>query len=85
MGQGYQCNGNFDFMMGVAKIGYISRQLIKHGRPSETPVALIRWGTRAEQDTLTGTLADIEDRVKARIFSRLRSSLLDRWCFSGST
>ena len=60
--------GTLIFMMGVAKIGYISRQLIKHGRPSETPVALIRWGTRAEQDTLTGTLADIEDRVKAADF-----------------
>ncbi|WP_098742535.1 uroporphyrinogen-III C-methyltransferase [Paenibacillus sp. EZ-K15] len=60
--------GTLIFMMGVAKIGYISRQLIKHGRPPETPVALIRWGTRAEQDTLTGTLADIEDRVKAADF-----------------
>ncbi|MGG4343919.1 uroporphyrinogen-III C-methyltransferase [Paenibacillus lautus] len=60
--------GTLIFMMGVAKIGYISRQLIKHGRPPETPVALIRWGTRAEQDTLTGTLADIEDKVKAADF-----------------
>ncbi|MHA2858469.1 uroporphyrinogen-III C-methyltransferase [Paenibacillus lautus] len=60
--------GTLIFMMGVAKIGYISRQLMKHGRPPETPVALIRWGTRAEQDTLTGTLADIEDKVKAADF-----------------
>jgi uroporphyrinogen III methyltransferase/synthase len=27
-------------------------------------VALIRWGTRAEQQTLTGTLANIEQRVR---------------------
>lgn len=60
--------GTLIFMMGVAKIGYISSQLMKHGRPPETPVALIRWGTRAEQDTLTGTLADIEERVKAADF-----------------
>lgn len=60
--------GTLIFMMGVAKIGYISGQLIKHGRPPETPVALIRWGTRAEQDTLTGTLADIEQRVKEANF-----------------
>ncbi|MGE7055963.1 uroporphyrinogen-III C-methyltransferase, partial [Paenibacillus glucanolyticus] len=60
--------GTLIFMMGVAKIGYISRQLIKYGRSPETPVALIRWGTRAEQDTLTGTLADIEDKVKAANF-----------------
>ncbi|TQR97789.1 uroporphyrinogen-III C-methyltransferase [Paenibacillus ottowii] len=60
--------GTLIFMMGVAKIGYISDQLIKHGKPSDTPVALIRWGTRAEQDTLVGTLADIEAKVKAANF-----------------
>ena len=60
--------GTLIFMMGVAKIGYISRQLITHGRPPETPVALIRWGTRAEQDTITGTLEDIEERVREADF-----------------
>ncbi|MDQ0660667.1 uroporphyrinogen-III C-methyltransferase [Paenibacillus sp. W2I17] len=60
--------GTLVFMMGVAKIGYISEQLIRHGRPAQTPVALIRWGTRAEQDTLTGTLEDIEAKVIAANF-----------------
>lgn len=60
--------GTLIFLMGVAKIGYISEQLIRYGRPPETPVALVRWGTRAEQDTLTGTLADIEAKVKAADF-----------------
>ncbi|WP_068615732.1 uroporphyrinogen-III C-methyltransferase [Paenibacillus tuaregi] len=55
--------GTLIFMMGVAKIGYISRQLVKYGRSPDTPVALIRWGTRAEQATLIGTLADIEEKV----------------------
>ncbi|USB34241.1 uroporphyrinogen-III C-methyltransferase [Paenibacillus sp. YPG26] len=58
-----QATGTLIFMMGVSNIGYISRQLIKHGRPSDTPVALVRWGTRAEQATLIGTLADIEQKV----------------------
>ncbi|MFB9279174.1 uroporphyrinogen-III C-methyltransferase [Cohnella cellulosilytica] len=57
--------GTLVFLMGVAKIGYISEQLIKHGRTPETPVALVQWGTRAEQRTVVGTLGDIEARVKA--------------------
>ena len=60
--------GTLVFMMGVAKIGYISEQLIRHGRPASTPVALVRWGTRAEQDTITGTLEDIEAKVIAANF-----------------
>lgn len=60
--------GTLIFLMGVAKIGYIAGQLIKHGRPPETPVALVRWGTRSDQETLVGTLADIEDKVKAADF-----------------
>lgn len=55
--------GTLVFLMGVAKIGYISEQLVKHGRSPQTPVALVRWGTRAEQRTLVGTLADIERKV----------------------
>lgn len=60
--------GTLVFMMGVAKIGYISEQLIRHGRPAQTPVALVRWGTRAEQDTLIGTLENIEAKVIAANF-----------------
>ncbi|SDT29584.1 uroporphyrinogen III methyltransferase / synthase [Paenibacillaceae bacterium GAS479] len=60
--------GTLLFLMGVAKIGYISGQLIKHGRPPETPVALVRWGTRPEQQTLTGTLGDIAEKVEAAGF-----------------
>ncbi|MNB67680.1 Uroporphyrinogen-III C-methyltransferase [compost metagenome] len=60
--------GTLVFLMGVAKIGYIRDNLIRHGRSPETPVALIRWGTRAEQETLTGTLADIEEKVLAADF-----------------
>lgn len=55
--------GTLVFLMGVAKIGYISEQLIRHGRPADTPIALIRWGTLASQRTITGTLGDIEAKV----------------------
>lgn len=60
--------GTLIFLMGVAKIGYISEQLIRHGRSPETPVALVRWGTRAEQETLVGTLANIEQKVQESSF-----------------
>ncbi|QHT62086.1 uroporphyrinogen-III C-methyltransferase [Paenibacillus lycopersici] len=60
--------GTLVFLMGVAKIGYIAEQLIKHGKPASTPVALIRWGTRVEQRTVTGTLETIEAIVKAADF-----------------
>ncbi|WP_231637424.1 uroporphyrinogen-III C-methyltransferase [Paenibacillus sp. FJAT-27812] len=60
--------GTLIFLMGVAKIGYIADQLIKHGKPPETPVALIRWGTRVEQRTVVGTLETIERIVKEANF-----------------
>lgn len=52
--------GTLIFLMGVAKIGYIAEQLIRHGKSPETPVALVRWGTRVEQRTIVGTLQTIE-------------------------
>ncbi|GGF89301.1 uroporphyrinogen-III C-methyltransferase [Paenibacillus aceti] len=63
-----QTTGTLVFMMGLTKIGYIAEQLIQHGRQPETPVALIRWGTRAEQAVLTGTLENIEQKVLAAGF-----------------
>lgn len=55
--------GTLVFLMGVAKVGYISRQLISHGKSPDTPVALVRWGTHPEQETLVGTLSNIEQKV----------------------
>ncbi len=52
------------FLMGVAKLDYISSQLIRWGRPPSTPTALVRWGTRVEQQTLVGTLETIAAQVK---------------------
>ena len=55
--------GTLIFLMGVAKIGYIAEQLIRHGKSPQTPVALIRWGTLPEQRTVVGTLETIEQVV----------------------
>ncbi|CNH87029.1 siroheme synthase CysG [Yersinia pekkanenii] len=46
--------------MGTVKAAEISRQLIAHGRATTTPVAVIGRGTRADQQVLTGTLAQLE-------------------------
>jgi uroporphyrinogen III methyltransferase/synthase len=50
--------------MGVGRLAEISAELINGGRSPKTPVACIRWGTRPEQETVTGTLADIAERVE---------------------
>ena len=49
--------------MGVGRLTEISSELISAGRDPETPVACIRWGTRPEQSTVTGTLKNIAEKV----------------------
>ncbi|PTX64577.1 uroporphyrinogen III methyltransferase/synthase [Melghirimyces profundicolus] len=51
-------------LMGVKHLPTIRDALLKHGRSPDTPVALVRWGTRADQQTLTGTLANIVQKVR---------------------
>ena len=53
------------FLMGIAALDDIATNLAKHGRPPETPVAVIEWGTLAKQRTVTATLATIGDAVHA--------------------
>lgn len=57
--------GTVVFYMGVKNLPHIVAQLLENGKSAETPVAVIRWGTCAEQRTVTGTLADITERVHA--------------------
>ncbi|WP_226619182.1 uroporphyrinogen-III C-methyltransferase [Cytobacillus firmus] len=52
------------FYMGVSNISYIADNLILHGKPKETPVILIQWGTYGRQKTLQGTIGDIAEKVK---------------------
>jgi len=60
--------GTLVFYMGIANLENICEQLIAHGRPPETPVAVIRWATTPKQETLTGTLADIVETVRHKEF-----------------
>ncbi len=50
--------------MGTMKAAEISAQPIAHGRDSNTPVAVISRGTRADQQTITGTLQQLEELAK---------------------
>lgn len=52
------------FFMGLRNLPVIASKLITHGRPSRTPVAVIRWGTRPDQQVVTGTLTNIAARVE---------------------
>lgn len=52
------------FLMGVKNLANIVKNLMDHGKPSDTPIALVRWGTTAKQQTVTGTLETIVEVVK---------------------
>jgi uroporphyrinogen III methyltransferase/synthase len=58
--------GTLVFLMAVKNLDIITQKLIENGRPSDTPVAVIRWGTRPDQRTIVGTLKDIASIVKEK-------------------
>ncbi|MEH2091804.1 uroporphyrinogen-III C-methyltransferase [Nostoc sp.] len=49
--------------MGIHNLPYIVEQLSASGLKVETPIALVRWGTRPEQEELIGTLETIVKQV----------------------
>lgn len=51
--------GTLVFLMGVGNLPQIVETLIDNGKDGKTPIALIRWGTRPEQQVVTGTLENI--------------------------
>ena len=51
--------------MGLGRTTEIARKLIREGRPSDTPAAVVDRGTLPGQRVVEGTLADIGDRVAA--------------------
>ena len=53
------------FLMGVHNLPSITKQLITYGRPASTPAALVRWGTKADQETLVATVGDIAEKAAA--------------------
>ncbi|WP_421658476.1 uroporphyrinogen-III C-methyltransferase [Leptothermofonsia sp. ETS-13] len=54
--------------MGIHNLAAIVEQLVAAGLSLATPVALVRWGTRPNQEELTGTLATIVQQVEEKQF-----------------
>src|SRR5512139_1660353 len=56
------------YLMGVTHIRAIAEKVLTSGRGPDTPAAVVMWGTRPTQRTVTGTLATIAEIVeRARI------------------
>ena len=46
-------------LMGMTRLEKITAELLKHGASPSLPVALVRWGTTARQQTVRGPLSEI--------------------------
>ena len=51
--------------MGLMSIREIAREIMARGRSGATPAIAVRWGTRPDQETIAGTLADLADKIEA--------------------
>ena len=51
-------------MMGLSRIGIISKQLLSGGMDKKTPVAVIQDGTTPKQKMITGTISNIAQKVR---------------------
>ena len=56
-------------LMGVERIGSIAQSLLRHGMDAGTPVAMVRWGTTGQQQSIEGTLGTIAEVVAKAGFS----------------
>lgn len=48
-------------LMGMERLGAITRELMRHGMGPEMPACLVRWGTLPGQEVLEGTLGTIAE------------------------
>jgi uroporphyrinogen III methyltransferase/synthase len=52
--------------MGLTTFPRIAAELIARGRAADTPAMAVRWATRADQETVTGTLATLPALIAER-------------------
>src|SRR5882757_4420370 len=55
-------------LMGMERLGAVTGEMLKHGVRGDLPVALVRRATTGQQETLTGRLSDIAQKVAAKNF-----------------
>jgi len=58
--------GTLVILMTALQLRRNMARLLENGMAADTPVAVIRWGTLSEQETVEGTVADIADRCEER-------------------
>ena len=51
--------------MGLTTFGEVARRLIERGRAPDTPAMAVRWATRADQETLAGTLETLPGLIQS--------------------
>ena len=52
------------FLMGVANLPHITSKLVENGRSEDTPAAIIRWGTKTQQQVWTTTVGEAAQMAK---------------------
>ncbi len=57
------------FYMGVKNLPMIAGNLMAGGRDPQTPVALVRWGTRCNQQSMVSTLQNVAADAEKRKFA----------------
>lgn len=56
--------GTLVILMAIKNIENLVNKLIENGRSPDTPVAVIRWGTRPDQRTIVSTLRNLVSEIK---------------------
>lgn len=56
--------GTLVILMAIRNIENLVDKLIKNGRSPDTPVAVIRWGTRPDQRTIVSTLRNLVSEIR---------------------